>query len=35
MFGNLKKYMDTLQNRDRLQNGPKDDPDNGGLIEDM
>lgn len=33
MFGDLKESWGTKQNGDRTQNGPEDDPDNGGLME--
>lgn len=32
MFGDLKEYWGALQNGDQIQNGPQEDPDNGGLI---
>lgn len=33
MSGDPKEYRRTQQYRDRTQNGPKDDLDNGGQIE--
>lgn len=32
MFGDLKEYWGAQQNGDQIQNGPQEDPDNGGLI---
>jgi len=33
MFGDRKEYWGTQRDGDRAQNGPEDDPDNGGQIE--